>query len=229
MKKNHIVALDKFLSNYISKEWNLLLKGYATSHQFLKNERIFSEGDKVKGVYFINSGKIKIVSHFNKESERILRLSSGGDFLGHRAMTSTHYPISAIALTNAQVSLIPIDIFQKLIRTNPEFAIYIIDFLANDLKNTEDRMKSIIHNDVLVRIGIIIVMLIDAYGYDDVLPKKLNFTLPRSDMASFAGTTYESVIRNLAKLEEMKLIKLDNKSIHVLKEKELRKLITLST
>ena len=87
-------------------------------------------------------------------------------------------------------------------------------------------MKSMIHSEVTVRIAMIICMLVDAFGYDMDDSKKLNFTLPRADMASFAGTTYESVIRSLAKLEEMKIIQLENKSLYLLKEKELRKLIT---
>ena len=73
-------------------------------------------------------------------------------------------------------------------------------------------MKSMIHNEVIIRAGILICMLIDAFGYDPKNPKKLNYTLARKDMANMAVTTYETIIRNLAKLEEMKVIKLTNVS-----------------
>ena len=221
------ISLEKFLEKYVSKESIVFLKKFTTIETYNKNQRILSEGDLVKGVYFINDGKVKIVSRYDEENERLLRLSSDGDFVGHRAISSQHYPISAIALTDTEVTFIPIEIFQKVIRTNPEFAIYVIDFLANDLKITEERMKNMIHSEVIVRIGTILCMLLDAFGYDEEFPKKLFYTLSRADMASFAGTTYESVIRNLAKLEEMKFIKLDNKVIHVLKEKSLRELINI--
>lgn len=226
-KKIMKISFEKFLAKYASEEWILLLKSYTTKHLHSKNERIFTEGEKVRGVYFINSGKVKIVSSYDKDHERIMRLSTNGDFLGHRATLSVHYPISAIALSSVETTFIPMEIYLKLIKTNPNFALFIIDFLTKDLKNTEERMKSIIHNDVIVRLGIIICMLIDVFGFDEDVRQKLHYTLSRSDMASFAGTTYESVIRNLAKLEDMKLIKLENKNIHVLKEKELRKLTTL--
>ncbi len=68
------------------------------------------------------------------------------------------------------------------------------------------------------------MFLVDSYGYDDEVEKQLQFTLPRSDMANMAGTSYESVIRTLTKLEEMKLIKNKNKHILILKENELRHL-----
>lgn len=154
-----------------------------------------------------------------------MRLSASGDLLGHRAISLVNYPISAIALTESEISFVPIEIFNKLIKNNPEFAFYLIGFLANDLKNTESHMKSMAHNDVIVRLGKIICMLIDAYGFESKNSKKLYYTLSRKDIANFADTSYETVIRNLSKLEEMKIIKLEQKSIVILKEKELRALI----
>lgn len=222
MKK---ISFEFFLDKYVSEEWILLIMKYTSKHTFIKNKKILTEGEEVKGVYFINSGKVKVVSCFGTENERLLRLSSSGDLLGHRAISSLLNPISAITLTDTEVTFIPLEIFKNVIKKNPEFALFVIDFLANDLKNTEEHMKSLIHNDVVVRIGMIICMLIDAFGFDEKLPRKLHYTLPRIDMASFAGTSYESVIRNLAKLEEMKIIKLDRKEIHVLNQKKLRELV----
>lgn len=218
------ISFEKFLTKYVSEEWLFLLKSYATVESCAKNKRLLNEGDEVKGVYFINSGKIKVFSSFN-ENELLLRLSTTGDFVGHRAIFSPVYPISAVALTDAVVTFIPIEIFKKLIKNNPNLSFFIIEFLIKDLKNTEEHMRSMIQDDVVIRIGMIICMLIDAFGYDEKTPKKLLYTLSRSDMASFAGTTYESVIRNLAKLEEMKIIQLEKKMIHVLSERNLRKLV----
>lgn len=217
-------SFDAFLEKYISEEWSLLAAKYITSKKYSKNTNILTEGEKVKGVCFINNGMVKVVSHYDPDNERLLRLSGNGDLLGHRAISSTHYPISAIALVDSEVSFIPIEIFNKLIKNNPDFAFYLIDFLASELKSTEDHMKSMIHNEVIIRIGKIFCMLIDAYGFDSNDSRKLYYSLSRSDIASFAGTSYETVIRNLAKLEEMKIIQLEKKSIIILKEKDLRKL-----
>lgn len=218
--------LEDTFKSLITPEWMLTLKNLKDELTFKKGARIFNEGEPVKGVYFINSGKVKVVSKFDEDHERILRLSHGGHLLGHRALTSINYPISAIALTEVQVSFIPIDVFHKLIKNNPDFSLFLVEFLATDLRETEFRMKNMIHNDVVVRIAIILCMLIDSYGYSDEVPNQLHFTLPRSDIASMAGTTYESVIRTLSKLESQKIIKLVSKNIIISKEKELRKLAT---
>jgi CRP/FNR family transcriptional regulator len=218
---------EKTLKIYIPVDWIPLLKNYTSTRNHTKNERIFNEGDEVKGIFFINEGMVKVVSHYDATNERILRLSSSGDFLGHRAISSESYPVSAIALTDVEVTFIPIDFFLLLLKSNPEFSLYIINFLTNDLKKSEDLMKSMIHNEVIIRAGILICMLIDAFGYDPKTPKKLNYTLARKDMANMGVTTYETIIRNLAKLEEMKIIKLTNKEIYVLNEGALRKLVSV--
>ena len=216
---------ENFLQKYVSDDWIFLIKNHIVIKRFTKNKVILSEGEKVEGVYFINTGKVKVVS-FTDKNERLLRLSTCGDLLGHRALSSSVYPISAIALTDIEVVFIPIEMFKKLVRNNPDFALYVIDFLANDLKNTEEHMKSVMHNDVLIRIGLIICMLIDAFGYEGEKSKKLSYTLSRNDIANFVGTTYESVIRNLRKLEDIGIIKIENKSITVLKEKRLREIVS---
>ena len=223
-KKLAPFSLETCLKGIVTDEWMIVLKNLATNQKFKKNDRIIEEGTPVKGFYFIISGKVKIVTSIYEGQERILRLSHTGNLMGHRAISASTYPVSAIALTDVEVTFIPTDVFLKMIGQNPNFAIYLVEFIARDLRETEERMKSMIHNDVIVRIALILCFLIDSYGYDEEVKGQLHFTLPRSDMANMAGTSYESVIRTLSKLEDMKLIRLENKKIIILKESGLRKI-----
>lgn len=217
---------ELFLPKYCSEEWCTVTLSLAQFKTYKKNERIFEEGTKVEGIYFLNQGKVKIVTTFDHKHERILRFSNSGDLLGHRAIFNKEYSISAVALEQVEVYFIPQINFLNLLRANSNFSIFLIQFIVQELHDAEERMKNIIHNEVIIRLGIIICMLIDAYGYDYEEPKKLSYTLSRTDMANFAGTTYETVIRNLTKLENLKLIRIENKQIYVLKENELRKIIS---
>ncbi len=217
-------TIEAILDGKLNSEWMIVAKNMSQSLKFNKGDRIIVEGSQVGGFYFINSGRVKVVASIYEGQERILRLSHTGDLLGHRAISSSLSPISAIALGEVEVTFIQSDVFLKLITHNPQFAIYLVEFMARDLRDTEERMKSMIHNDVIVRISLILCFLIDSYGYDDEVKNQLQFTLPRSDMANMAGTSYESVIRTLTKLEDMKLIKNKNKQIIILRENELRQL-----
>lgn len=223
-KKQSINPFENFLSAYCSDEWILLAKNYLKVMKFKKDQRIINEGDKVTGVYFINNGMVKIVSFYDKDNERILRLSNKGSLVGHRGLSFAHYPISAIALSDTEVTFIPLDIFIKLIKANPDFSLFLITFISSELKNTEARMKNMIHGEVITRIAYIICMLIDAFGYDSKEKHRLYYTLSRKEIANISGTTYESVIRNLTELEKKKLINVSGKTFIITREFELRKL-----
>lgn len=223
-KEKSINSFEFFLSEYCSEEWMYLVKNYLKVLNFKKDQRIFTEGDKVTGVYYINKGKIKIVSLFDKTNERILRLSNKGSLVGHRGLFSECFPISAITLTDTEVTFMPLEIFTKLIKTNPDFSLFLITFISEELRKKEDEMKNMIHGEVITRVAFIICMLIDAFGYDTKEKLKLKYTLSRKDIANIAGTTYESVIRNLSQLESNKFIKMDGKSFIITNESSLKKL-----
>lgn len=215
---------DIFLAKYITPEWLPLINMYKTEQVFKAGDRIFSEGDEVSGIYIINSGKVKVVSQYEKDKERILRLAGDGKFLGHRGIAFPLYPVSAIALTDTSVCFFPRGIFIKLVKANPEFSLYMLDFISKELYDSEERMKNIIHHDVKMRVAEIICMVVDAFGYDKNNKFKLSYSLSRKDIANLAGTTYETVIRILLQLQKMKLIQVEGKSIIVQREFELRKL-----
>lgn len=224
IKEQPANAFETFLSNYCTEEWMFLLKNYLTVKSFKKEQRIITEGDKVTGVYFINKGMVKVVSFFDKTNERILRLANKGSLVGHRGLYSKNYPISAIALCDTELTFIPMDIFIILLKTNPDFSIFLITFISEELRRADEQMKNMIHGEVITRISIIICMLIDAFGYDSKEKSRLNYTLSRKDIANIAGTTYESVIRNLTQLENKKIIKMDGKNFIITDETDLRKL-----
>ncbi|MCX6311215.1 MAG: Crp/Fnr family transcriptional regulator [Bacteroidetes bacterium] len=218
------VFWELFFPKYCSSEWIPLINLYKRNQSFKVGERIFNEGDVMDGVYLLISGKAKVVSRYDKNNERILRLAAEGKMLGHRAMAHPNFTVSAVALTECTTIFIPIEIFLKLIKANPEFGMFMINFFATELHESEERMKNMIHHDVKLRVADIIIMLVDAFGYHETEKTKLSFTLCRKDIANIAGTTYETAIRSLFQLQEMNLIELDKKTILVKKEAELREL-----
>ena len=59
------------------------------------------------------------------------------------------------------------------------------------------------------------------FGFEKADSTKLSFTLSRKDLASKAGTTYETVVRVLAELSKNNIILAEGKSIHILNMDEL--------
>ena len=111
---------------------------------------------------------------------------------------------------------------------NPELCIHMINFFAEELRKTEERIKNRSQLDVKQYIGYIILLLIDTFGYDENEPDKLRFTPSRKDFARFAGITYETTIRALLHLQNEKLFKLKEKEICIVNEANLRKYVEVN-
>mgnify|MGYP002725456610 CR=1 FL=1 len=206
-----------FINKYCSNEWKPLITHYKTSTDYPAGATIFSEGDPVLGIFQIYSGKIKVVTSFNGDKERIVRLAASEEMLGHRGLGGNMiYPVAAITLEKSQVSFIPIDVFNKAIKANTDLAFQMMMYYADELKASEKRMKMMASLTASEKVAVSITTIIDAFGFDDSDPNLLNFTPTRKDIASIAGTTYETVIRVLSNLEKSKVITLEGKQIRVL-------------
>ncbi len=214
--------LRNILFDYCSEEWFLIINTNQAFKTIKKGEKIFSVGEKVIGMYFINDGYVKVASFHKNNMERIIKLAGKGDLLGHRGFSTTHYPISAIALTDTTVTFIPNTIFRTLIKANPALSIYLIDFLASELREAEERIESFMYSEIEERIARILIKLADSFGYKKNDHQKLAYNLSRKDFANMAGTTYESVIRTLAQFQKHKYIKLVGKEILIVNLKKLK-------
>ncbi|MFK5854900.1 MAG: Crp/Fnr family transcriptional regulator [Bacteroidota bacterium] len=206
-----------FINKYCSTEWKPLITHYKSSTDYPAGATIFSEGSSVEGIYQIYTGKIKVVTSFNGDKERIVRLASSEQMLGHRGLGGTMiYPVTAITLVPSQVTFIPIDIFYKAVKANSELAFHMMMFLADEFKATEKRMKMMSQMTALEKVTISIMTIVKAFGFSETDPTLLSFTPTRKDIASIAGTTYETVIRVLSNLEKSQIIKQEGKAIRVL-------------
>jgi CRP-like cAMP-binding protein len=165
--KRETMAADKnIFEKYCSEEWLFYLNAKQEMREYKAGDYIIEEGEEVKGFFFIRDGKIKIVSKYGTSSEHILRLAGSGKLMGHRGLGFKTYSISAIALLPTRTIFFPMEIFDRLIMANPEFSLFLVKFLASELSESESRMKKMIHFDVRQKIADIVIMLIDAFGFD---------------------------------------------------------------
>jgi CRP/FNR family transcriptional regulator len=216
-----------FINKYCSDEWKPIITFNKTTTDYPAGATIFSEGEPVAGMYEIYYGKIKVVSSFGKGKERILSLLSQEQMLGFHGLGGNMiYPVTAVTLVPSQVTFIPIDLFYKAVKANPEMAVFLMGFYADQLRQSNHRLKMYSVMSAKARVSASLVTTIDAFGFLPQDETLLSFTLSRKDIASMAGTTYETVIRVLGELEKTNVIRLEGKSIRILDKLALTNLST---
>ena len=214
-------------TKYCSNESKKVFEKNRQTLFFEEGQRIFNEGEQVKGIYFIERGRIKVLSKSHDNSEKIIRLASNEMIVGHRGLNTKVYPISAETLAESVITFLPIEVFSSILKSNNEMAVYLINFLSDELRDSETRMKNLLILDPKTRIAIILMKLIDCFGYKKNEGNKLlSYTLSRTDIANMAGTTYETVIRTLAALKKERVIDLVGKEIAIVNAKKLNQVAT---
>ncbi|MBI1837772.1 MAG: Crp/Fnr family transcriptional regulator [Flavobacteriia bacterium] len=206
--------MNEFLSKYCSPEWCEFVTFHSEKIKYKAGDIIFKTGDVTKGIYIIQDGKVKITTHSGHNNERIIRLVTKSDILGHRGFGGNWtYSISAIALEDAELMFIPLKVFNQTVRANPEFGFYMMMFFAEELRESE-RLASQLPVRNLV--ASVLFNNFKVFGLETGSETKLSFTLSRKDIANQAGTRYETVVRVLADLNKENIIKTEGKAIHIL-------------
>jgi len=212
-----------YFNKYTSDEWKPIISHYKSNIDAPAGATIFNAGDAVKGIYQIYTGKVKIVSALGDGKERIVRLAKDEQLLGHRGFGSNQvYPVSAVTLTPAQITFIPFEIFYKAVKANPELAISLINFYADDLREMEKRMEAISVMNAKEKVALALLIVINSFGFDPKNAQSLSYTPSRKDLSSLAGTTYETVVRMLSEFVKMGVIEINVKSIRILNHQELK-------
>jgi len=226
MKKiNHTCDLNScFLCKQCLPEWIPAVDAHRKSFYYKKGEMIFEEGDEVKGIYFVYSGKVKVHKRWGDQKELIIRFAQKGDVLGHRGLGhhTVHYPISATAIEPVQVCFIDLAFFQSTLKVNYDFTYHLLLFFADELQESERKMRNLAHMQVKGRIAQALLALEEKFGVGE--NGFIDVSLSRQDLASFAGTTYETVFRIINELTEEQSIRTEGKSITLLNIDKLKEL-----
>jgi CRP-like cAMP-binding protein len=202
------------------KEWLPALGEHRTNYQVKKGEVIFREGEPVKGVYFVYEGNLKVHKKWGNDKELIIRFAKKGAIFGHRGLGSNnYYPVSATALEPCIVCFIELEFFNATLKVNNEFAYTLMMFFADELQESERKMRNLAHMPVKGRVAQALISLKEKFGVTE--HGFIDIQLTRQDLASYAGATYETVFRIINDLVADKLINVSGKSITIIDEVRL--------
>jgi len=201
-------------------EWHKAIDVNRKLIHYNKGESIFLEGDTVNGMYFIFSGLVKVHKKWSDNKELILRFAKDGAIVGHRGLGGdTIYPVSATALAASDICFVDLDFFMATLKVNPDYLFDLMMFFAAELKDSEKRMRNIAHMNTKGRIGQSLITLQDKFGTD--ADGFINIEISRQDLASYTGTTYETLFKIMNELAEENAIHIDSKRTKLLDNPKL--------
>jgi CRP/FNR family transcriptional regulator len=201
------------------KEWLPALDMNRQTFQTRKGEVLFTEGEKVTGIYFVYEGAVKVHKKWG-EKELIVRFAKKGDIVGHRGLgNDIYYPVSATAIEPVMVCFIELDFFMASLKVNQDFLFQLMMFFAEELKVSERKMRNLAHMPVKGRVAQALLTLQEKFGLQE--DGFIDLALTKQDLASYTGATYETIFRVLNEMAEENLLRLSGKKIGILNLEKL--------
>lgn len=188
--------------NEEQKNYVLTLVEYKS---FKAGEAIYTPGAKANSLYILNSGKIRIYRLSESGKEQLLRIIIPGEFTGELALFKEGiYEAFAEALEDVKICMIHHDKFKNLLLKFPTVSTKMLEILANRLSNSEEQTAWISTESVRDRL---IHYLFRSSYLNENKETIVELLMPKKDLASYLGTTPESLSREWTHLIEKGIIK----------------------
>lgn len=179
-----------------------------------KGQQFIIEGSPIQGLYFIFDGKAKTVKTGINGREQIVRLTKNGDTIGFRGFgTGKRYLIGAYALEDTILCNFSNEDMLEILHNVPEFTFDLMLFYAEELNKSENNIRKIAHMNVRERVIDTLLYIHRKFGQNSGV---IELDLSRKEIADFAGTTDEQVIRVISSLKKENLISSVGKKIGLL-------------
>ena len=199
-------------------------KAYKHHYEFKRGEMLFREGDEINGMYFVQSGVIKL--EMNAETQRpfILRMIGASQTMGHRFLNYTGLqPYTATAVEDTRVCFIELGFFKNLLQKNDLLQEEIRKIFLKEIRSTEIKLLQIAQQTVREKVASILVHLAETYNYKQT-GMGIRVHVDRQEMADLAGTTKEQISRILADFDQEQLIRFRAKHFKYIAVEQLRQI-----
>lgn len=181
---------------------------------YKKGETVYRDGEQSDSLYIVSSGKIRIYRLSESGKEQLVRILLPGDFTGELALfrESTHKAY-AEAMTDTSVCMIRRDDLQAFLIDYPSISLKILSEFSNRLDISETQTTRFATESVETRLAF--------YLSENIVDKdksmEIELPMTKKDLASFLGTTPETISRKLSDMEDAGYIKQkSNKKIEIL-------------
>lgn len=178
-----------------------------------KSQHFIIEGAPVHGLFFVYNGKVKVGKSGINGREQIVRFACDGEIIGHRGFgAGQFYQINAVALEDTILCSFSNEVLQKMLQKIPSLTYDLMLFYAEELNKSESKVRKFAQMTVREKVIDALLYIHRKFGQNQ---ESFNVQLSRKEIADFAGTTDEQVIRVISSLKKEDLISSKGKLLRI--------------
>lgn len=189
---------------------------------FESGEIIIKRGALANNVLYITEGLVKL-EIVNDSKPFTVGLTNSHSFIGIVCCFAfKKFDFKATALEKTKVSFINMDIIEKFIKNNGDFALNLIKHMSGVTNGVFHKVTSLSQKNIDGSLSMILLEFANIY-------KSNTYKLPmnRLELASMLDYSKESVINTLSKYNKEGIIKVDDRHIEILNLEKLEQICKL--
>jgi len=200
----------EFLHGLDAETLSTLAKN-STWKVFAPDAVVFWEGDTESNLYYLQYGSLKVLKSAPDGREQVLRFINAGDIFNEIGVLAKRAnPVTAIALEESGIWLIPRHVLEEVVLAHPQTALQIIENMADKIIGLVTLAADLSLKTVEARFAKI--LLDQAEG--DVIERQ-RWT-NQTELASRLGTVPDVLGRVIRELTKAGLIEMDKHQIRIL-------------
>jgi CRP/FNR family transcriptional regulator, global nitrogen regulator len=188
--------------------------------RFEPKDTIFTPGDPDDQLYFLLSGAVRLYKIYGDYKEATTALLKDSGVFGKLNLVEGRWQdVFAEAVTEARVASIQKAALERVIKSDPEFALRLFSSLSERLRQSDEVIESLLHREVSTRLATLLVNLGERFGEDDLIDVRLT----HQDLANMIASTREAVSKVMSELQRDGVIETRNRRIAILDRGALSK------
>ena len=214
-EKTKLWYLENFnLFKGLNEDKKAELKRITSMHELNKNEPIYFANDPSTSIFFLKTGRVKIVKYSSDGKENILTLINPGEIFGEMAFLDEKERTDfAITVEPALVCAINKDDLSEFINRTPSLNIKMTKLIGVKLKSFSERIEDLVFKDADQRVISFLLRMIDKNGKsigEQIFVKPF---LKHQDIAELAACSRQTVNYILTDLRDKNIINFDRKKL----------------
>lgn len=197
--------------NHLEQEQMVEIAKHTHARSYQKGEFLYQPDEDSDSLYIVNSGLVRIFRITESGKEQLVRFLRPGDFTGELALfNTTKTQAFAEAMKDTKVCMLTRQDLQELLIKYPNISLKIMQEFSRRLGQSEKQTTLVATEKVETRLALFLVEQMDPEKHEVILP------MAKKDLASYLGTTPETLSRKLGSLEDRGLIsQVTNKQIRI--------------
>ena len=191
-----------------------------------KRQPLYLPGDPSTNVYFLKQGRIKISNTDASGKEITFDLLEAGDVFGElEALDGVPRATAAEAMDDALICAIPRDVFTHYLATHPAVTVELTKLIGLRLRKIQSRVEDLVFRDVPARLAHLLMELGKSDGVAEERGIRIKAKLTHQEMANLIGCSRETVSATLGQFRDQGLIQMDGRTMTIVNQEGLRKLV----